>query len=58
MIEDEIARMGRRDIVAAAGRRLKAGSFVKAVVILAWLPLPLRWSRARMLYVRKKSERK
>ncbi len=44
--------IGRRQIISAAVRQVKAGHPFKGILILIWLPLPLSWSRARLAYVK------
>ena len=44
--------IGRRQINPAAIRQVKAGRLFKGILILMCLPLPLRWSRDRLAYVK------
>ena len=56
MTEDKIERIGRREIIATAANKFHERRFVKAMLTLAWIPLPLRWSRARLRKVSAKRE--
>ena len=49
---EEMKAIGRRQIISAAIRQIKAGRLFKGILILMWLPLPLRWSRDRLAYVK------
>ena len=50
----EVLPRGRVDILAAARRTAGAGRPLNALFILMWLPMPLRWSRARLAKVRRR----
>ena len=52
--DEQMKAIGRRQIISAAVRQVKAGHPFKGILILIWLPLPLRWSRARLAYVKRR----
>ncbi len=37
----------RREIVQAAASKWRKGKYVRAVLIAAWICVPLRWAQAR-----------